>query len=144
MYGIKWALTSQSGGEAITSATTITVAQVVAQSARNALITNIAFDLETSVACEVIVQKQSSAGTMTANNPVSYGPGAPTLLTTGQRTATAEPTSSAVIMRRWTNSGKDILLTPDEGIELAGGERLGLTFITEAAVTVHYTILGRE
>jgi len=144
MYGKKWSLTTESAGESIGSATTITILQVIAAAARNVLITNISVDLESTVATDIIIQKQNTDGTLTSKSPVSYGPGAPTLVTTGNRSASAEPTSSAVIVRRWTNSGKDILLTPEEGIELAGAERLGITLITAAAVVAHCTILGRE
>lgn len=111
---------------------------------------SISFDGTSNVAQPVLVECyiMTTAGTMTANNPVKLDQDLGTgLQITGQEHATAEPTKTTRLAS-WLvhpQSGMPIPLPlPDGEIILAAATRFGLTTTAPAAVNVVAEIQGEE
>lgn len=127
---------------ALTAATARTVLQLVAAANQRVKVTSwgVFFD-GVSVTAEPIVvalEKQTTAGTMSALTPTKLTPGSETLQTTAQHTATAEPTSGSLIDRIEVHpqSGFQDNLPHGREILVAGGERLAVKCTAPAGVNV--------
>ena len=127
---------------ALTAATARTVLQLVAPANQRVLVTSwgVFFD-GTSVTAEpvvVVLEKQTTAGTMSALTPTKLSGGSETLQTTAQHTATAEPTSGDLIDRIEVHpqSGFQDNLPHGREIPVLGGQRLAIKCTAPAGVNV--------
>lgn len=86
---------------------------------------------------EVQLVRQSTAGTMTALTPVKDDDSLPeTIQSTGQHTATAEPTTGDVIRGYHVPLTSGIIRAFDrEEVMIKGGGRLGIRVITPVGIT---------
>lgn len=134
------------GDVALSAATVKTILQLVAPTSQMVvpLAVRVSFDGVSSTAEPVTVEvlRQTTAGTMTARTLNKTRVGGPTLQSTGQHTATAEPTAGDVL-REWLihpQSGAEISLELGSPIEIDGGGRLGLRCTAPATVNVRAQI----
>ena len=127
---------------ALSAATAKTVVQLVAAANHRVKVLGwgVFFDGATSTATPVLVEllRQTSAGTMTALTLVKTNdPGAETLQTSAQHTATVEPTAGNVVSRLDVpayGGMYQVQLPPGQEIIMAGGERLGIRCTAPATV----------
>jgi hypothetical protein len=91
--------------------------------------------------------RQTTAGTMTARNPLKTKDTSTAVQATGQENATAEPTAGDILACGHLHPQAGMLYPlplPDGELELAGGGRLGLRINAPAAVNCRATIKGEE
>lgn len=133
---------AQTSEIALAAATAKTVLQLVAPSNQRLLLKKwgVFFDGSDPLAqpVEVVLMKQTTAGTMTSLTPVKISPGSETVQATAQHTATAEPTSSDIrdVVEVHPQSGYEVLFPMGEEIPVAGGERVGIVCTAPATVNV--------
>lgn len=135
---------------ALVSSTAKTVIQLIAPASQRVLIKRwgVYFDGIDPLGqpVEVVLQKQTTAGTMSALTPVKITPGSETLNTTATYNASGEPTYSDIrdMVEVHPQSGYEYLAPFGEEIILAGGERIGITCTAPAGVNVRAKIWFEE
>ena len=128
---------------ALTAATAKTVAQIVAPANHRVILQgwSVFFD-GTAVTNEPVIVEvlfQTSAGTMTPLTLVKTDGSLPeTLQTTGQHTATVEPSSGDVIARKniHPQAGFEKIFPLGQEPKLGGGDRIGIRCTAPDAVNV--------
>lgn len=136
---------------ALSAATAKTVLQIAAPATRRGKVKEIgiSFDGTNSAAepVEVVLMRQTSAGTMTAQTPTPRQEGDPAALFSGSRNASAEPTSSNVI-GRWLVSpagGLFVIQYPQgDEPEISASARVGLVCNAPAAVNCQAYLVHQE
>lgn len=135
---------------ALVAATAKTVAQIVAPTNQSLAIHGISvtFDGTSNTAEPAIVEvlRQTTAGTMTARNPLKTKDTSTALQATGQVNATAEPTAGDVLraFHIHPQAGAVIPLPLEREIVVAGGGRLGIRITAPANVNCLTTMDGEE
>lgn len=125
---------------ALTAATAKTVVQALAPTNQRLRVVGwgVAFDGSSPAAEPVLVEllRQTTAGTMSALTPVRKGVGSETIQTTGQHTATVEPTAGDVLERRDVHpqSGYQEVFPFGREILVAGSGRIGIRCTAPAGV----------
>jgi hypothetical protein len=108
----------------------------------------VSFDGISNVAEPVLVEilRQTTAGTMTARNPLKTKDTSTALQATGQVNATAEPTAGDVLktFHLHPQAGAIIPLDFDKEIEVPGGGRLGMRITAPANVNCLGGFEGEE
>lgn len=139
MAALQW--NAETAEVALTAATARTILQVTAPTNQvvKLLGWGIYFDGTSGTAEPVVVEliQQSTAGTMSSLTPVKIDPGrAETIQSTAQHTATAEPTTTAIVARREVHpqSGYETLFAFGQEHIIPGGGRLGLRCTAPAGV----------
>jgi hypothetical protein len=128
-----------------------TVLQIAAPATRRGKVkeVGISFDGTNSAAdpVEVVLMRQSTAGTMTSQTPTPRQDGDPAALFSGSRNASAEPTPGNVI-GRWLVSpagGLFVIQYPQgDEPEIAASGRVGLVCNSPAAVNCQAYIVHQE
>ena len=138
-------------GEVATGTSAKTIAQVVAASNHAILIDEIgvSFDGTSNTDAPILVEivHQSSAGTMTSLTLTKEPDDSDeTLQTTGQHTATAEPTTGNTIYAWNVHPQTGIHWQAPYGkqIKIGGGDRLGVRVTAGTSVNCVVTICGEE
>lgn len=136
---------------ALVAATVKTIAQIVAPANQIVVVqgVTITFDGTSNTAEPALVEilRQTTAGTMTARNPLKKKDRSTALGTTGQVNATVEPTAGDILASFHIHPQAGIdkpLSLPDGEIEMAGGTRLGIRVTAPANVNCTFTIDGEE
>lgn len=96
---------------------------------------------------EVILVRQTTAGTMTALTPKKLDDSlSETLQTSAQHTATAEPTATDVVdmIEVHPQSGFEIIFPLGQEVIIGGGDRLGIKCTAPAAVNVRAKMVFEE
>lgn len=134
----------------LVAATAKTVLQLVAP-ANVILAVNgawVSFDGTSNTAEPALIEilRQTTAGTMTARNPLKTKDTSTALQATGQVNATAEPTAGDVLKTFHVHpqAGVIIPLDFDKEIEIAGGGRLGMRITAPANVNCLAGFEGEE
>jgi hypothetical protein len=141
---------AQTAEVALAGATAKTVIQIVAPANQRLRVKSwgVSFDgtSETNAPVEVVLMRQSTAGTMSALTPVNKGVGTETLQVTAQHTATAEPTSGNILdaMEVHPQSGYEKVYVPGSEVLVPGGGRLGVVCTAPDAVNVRAKIEYEE
>jgi hypothetical protein len=153
MAGIRGLATTTSE-VALSAATAKTVLQITAPANQRVLIKKWGAYSDgvnpLAAAIEVLLVKQTSAGTMTSLTIAKITPGSETIQTSASHTATAEPTPSPAagnildVAEYHPQSGYESILPMGEEIILAGGERAGIVITSPAAVNVRPKIWFEE
>lgn len=138
--------TASVDGVALAAATAKTIIQLVtpATARMELLELDISLDGVTAAAVPGLVEliTQTTAGTMSALTPTQDDTAAPASLVTAQHTATAEPTTGTLLMRKWRVSPYGGLgVFRFDGLKLNVSSRLGLrcTFAAIVNVTANLT-----
>lgn len=136
---------------ALTAATAKTALQLVAASNHRVKILRwgVFFDgvSGTEAPVEVILVRQTTAGTMTANTPKKIDDSlAETLQTTAQDNASAEPTATDVVdvIECHPQSGFEIIYPLGQEVIVGGGDRVGIKCTAPSAVNVRAKIVFEE
>jgi hypothetical protein len=134
-----------------TTTSAITLLQVVAASNHRVLIKELSVSFEgvnnAHAPIEVVVLRQTTAGTMSALTPVkANNTDDETLQTTAQHTATAEPTSGDVLMRELVHPQTGYTWQAPFGGEIVipGGGKLGIKVTAANAVDAVARVRGEE
>lgn len=141
---------AQTSEVALAAATAKTIIQLVAPANHRVKITNwgVYFDgvSETAAPVEVVLMRQTTAGTMSSLTPVQKRPVAETVQSTAQHTATAEPTSSDIIdmIEVHPQTGYEKIYTPGQEVVIAGGGRVAIVCTAPAIVNVRGKIEFEE
>lgn len=142
---------AQTAEVALSAATAKTVIQIVAPSNHRVKILGIGVYFDgTSVTAEpaqVVLARQSTAGTMSALTPVPLDDSlAETLQTTAQHTATAEPTTGATIdmVECHPQQGYEIMYPLGQEPICGGGDRVGIIVTSPATVNCRCKIRFEE
>lgn len=136
--------------EVATGTSKKTIIQIVAASGHRVVVpaVNIGFRGTDSNAVPVLVQiiRQTSAGTMTALTTQKIDSESQSLATTALHTATAEPTTGAVLFNISVHpkGGALHFIRPDSPFVLNSGERLGVAVTAAADVTCDCNVFFRE
>ena len=149
MAGIK--LIAQTAEVALAAGVAKTVLQVKAAANHRVLVKGwgVYFD-GVSVAAEpvqVVMVRQTSAGTMTSLTPVALGVYTETIQMTAAHTATVEPTTGSEILdvaEVHPQSGYEVKFPLGEELIIAGGGYLGIVITAPAIVNVRAKILTEE
>lgn len=137
---------------ALVAATAKTLLQLVAAAGVRVAVSEatISFDgiSNTAEPVDVTVQRQTTAGTATARNPLQLDDDIATALsTTGQENFTVEPTSTDILagMNIHPQAGVIYQLPiPDGEIIIGAADRLGITATAPAAVNAKASFRGEE
>ncbi len=140
-YSVSW-----SGLQLAAASTSKTLAQLVTASTAQVRIIELSVSTTdtttTDSPVEVILQRQTTAGTASAGTVSNDSIGAPTAQTTAQTNFTAEPTSGAVL-RRWkipVNGGLVYCVWPyGREPEMDVSTRLGVTITSGGTITAANT-----
>lgn len=141
---------AQTAEVALAAATAKTIIQIVAPGNQRLLVGRwgVFFDGIDPLAqpVEVVLMKQTTAGTMSALTPVRITPGSETLQGTAQYNATVEPTSSSIVdmCECHPQSGYEAILPLGEEIQVAGGERLAVVVTSPSVINVRAKIYWQE
>lgn len=95
---------------------------------------------------QVVLMRQSTAGTMSALTPVKVSNHSETVQTTAQHTATVEPTSGDIldVIEVHPQSGYEYLSPLGYEFDVAGGGRLGIVCTAPAGVNVRAKLFAIE
>lgn len=135
---------------ALAAATAKTVLQLVAPANTILAVTgfSVSFDgiSNTAEPVQVVLLRQTTAGTATSRTPLKTKDTSTTIQATGQENATAEPTAGDILktFHIHPQAGALYPFTFDEEIELAGGGKLGLRLTAPAIVNCLATINFEE
>jgi hypothetical protein len=136
---------------ALVAATAKTVLQLVAATGVIVAVQGLTVSFDgisnTAEPVQVVLERQTTAGTMSARNPLKTKDTSTALQLTGQENASAEPTSGdrLHVFHIHPQAGVAMPLPlPDGEIEIPGGGRLGLKITAPANVNCHATIIGEE
>lgn len=127
---------------ALSAATAKTVIQLVAAANRKVALLGwgVFFDgvSVTAEPVQVVLMRQTDAGTMSALTPLQTQTCAETLQTSAQHTATAEPSSGDIldIVEVHPQSGYEIKFPPGHEIWVNGGSRIGIVCTAPAVCNV--------
>lgn len=135
---------------ALAAATAETVLQLVAAANHKVAVLGwgIFFDgiAVTAEPVQVVLMRQSDAGTMSALTCKQTQTAAETIQTTAQHTATAEPSSSDIldVLEVHPQSGFEIKFPPGHEIWVNGGTRLGIVCTSPAIVNARAKMFFEE
>lgn len=133
---------------ALSAATAKTVLQLVAPANTILVVKEITVGFDgisnTAAPVQVILERQTTAGTMTSRTPLKTKDTSTALAATGQENASAEPTGGDRLLAMEIHPQAGAVIVPDGEIEVAGGARVGLVLTAPAGVNCHATIRGEE
>ena len=141
---------AQTSEIALGSGVALTVLQITAAANQRLRIKRwgVFFDgvASTDAPVEVVLRRQTSAGTLTSVTPVKQVAGSETVQTTAGEEATAEPTQSDIIDMAEVHpqSGYEAVIPFDMPIEVPGGGRLGIVCNAPGGVNVRAKIVFEE
>jgi hypothetical protein len=136
---------------ALVAATEKTVLQLVSASGIITAVQEILVSFDgisnTAAPVEVVVERQTTAGTMTSRTPLKTKDTSTTLQLTGQENATVEPTGGDRLSVFHIHPQAGVVYPvpiPDGEYELPSSGRLGLAITAPANVNCHATMKGEE
>lgn len=135
---------------ALSAATAKTVVQLVAASNHPVKVYRwgVFFDGTSTIAepVQVVLMRQSTAGTMSALTPVKVSNHGETVQTTAQHTATVEPTSGDVldVVEVHPQSGYEYVAPLGYEFDVAGGGRIAIVCTAPATVNVRAKLFAME
>lgn len=141
---------AQTSEVALAAATAKTVIQIVAPANQKLKVKSwmVSFDgiSATAAPVQVVLMRQTDAGTMSALTPVKKQTTSETIQSTAQHTATAEPASSDILasVEVHPQTGYEKIYVPGDEIIVGGAGRLGIVCTAPAVVNVRANIEYEE
>lgn len=136
---------------ALTAAAEKTVLQLIADTNVIVAVQEVLISFDginnTAAPVNILIERQTSAGTATSRTPLKTKDTSTSLSSTGSENASAEPTSGDILVTFHIHPQSGVIYSvplPDGELEIPGGARLGLAITSPTTINCLATIKGEE